>query len=36
MTGRPGYRALLARAEAHPIEEVGRRLRAMMPFIADE
>jgi len=36
MTGRPGYRALLARAEAHPIEEVGKRLRAMMPFIADE
>ncbi len=35
-TGRPGYRALLARAEAHPIEEVGKRLRAMMPFIADE
>ncbi|MGD9496222.1 MAG: ketol-acid reductoisomerase [Armatimonadota bacterium] len=36
MTGRPVYNALLARAEAHPIEEVGRRLRAMMPFIADE
>lgn len=36
MTGRPSYNALLRRAEAHPIEEVGRRLRAMMPFIADE
>ncbi len=35
-TGRPCYRALLAQAEKHPIEEVGRRLRAMMPFIADE
>jgi len=36
MTGRPSYNALLRRGEAHPIEEVGRRLRAMMPFIADE
>lgn len=36
MTGRPSYNALLRQAEAHPIEEVGRRLRAMMPFIADE
>ncbi len=35
-TGRPVYNALLARGEAHPIEEVGRRLRAMMPFIDDE
>lgn len=36
MTGRPSYNALLRQSEAHPIEEVGRRLRAMMPFIADE
>ncbi len=35
-TGRPVYNALLARSEQHPIEEVGKRLRAMMPFIADE
>jgi len=35
-TGRPVYNALLARGEAHQIEEVGKRLRAMMPFIDDE
>ncbi|MGC9320419.1 MAG: ketol-acid reductoisomerase [Armatimonadota bacterium] len=35
-TGRPVFNKLLARSEAHPIEEVGKRLRAMMPFIEDE
>lgn len=30
---RPVYNALLARGEAHPIEEVGARLRAMMPWL---
>jgi ketol-acid reductoisomerase len=33
--GRPQLRALRRRAAAHPIEEVGDRLRAMMPWIAD-
>jgi ketol-acid reductoisomerase len=31
---RPVFNALTRRGEAHPIEEVGRRLRAMMPWIA--
>ena len=30
---RPVYNALLAKGEAHPIEEVGGRLRAMMPWL---
>ena len=30
---RPVYNALLAKGEAHPIEEVGSRLRAMMPWL---
>ena len=30
---RPVYNALLARGEQHPIEEVGARLRAMMPWL---
>ena len=30
---RPVYNALLARGEAHPVEEVGARLRAMMPWL---
>jgi ketol-acid reductoisomerase len=30
---RPVYNALLAKGEAHPIEEVGARLRAMMPWL---
>lgn len=32
--GRPVFNALTRRGEEHPIEEVGRRLRAMMPWIA--
>ena len=31
---RPVFNALTRRGEEHPIEEVGRRLRAMMPWIA--
>ena len=31
---RPVFNAMTRRGEAHPIEEVGRRLRAMMPWIA--
>ncbi len=30
---RPVYNALLAKGEAHPVEEVGARLRAMMPWL---
>lgn len=30
---RPVYNALLKRGEEHPIEEVGKRLRAMMPWL---
>src|SRR6059036_1228443 len=30
---RPQYNALLKRGEQHPIEEVGARLRAMMPWL---
>jgi len=32
-TGRPGYNALMREEAAHPIEEVGKQLRAMMPWI---
>lgn len=32
--GQPSFKAMRARAAAHPIEEVGQRLRAMMPWIA--
>ncbi|MEE8240759.1 MAG: ketol-acid reductoisomerase [Nitrospirales bacterium] len=30
---RPVYNALLAKGESHPIEEVGAKLRAMMPWL---
>ena len=30
---RPVYNALLAKGEAHPIEQVGAKLRAMMPWL---
>ena len=30
---RPVYNALLAKAETHPIESVGAKLRAMMPWL---
>jgi ketol-acid reductoisomerase len=32
--GRPRFRALREEAARHPIEEVGRELRSMMPFLA--
>jgi len=32
--GQPSFKAIRARNAAHPIEEVGERLRAMMPWIA--
>src|SRR5690625_2622282 len=31
--GRPAYLAQREREQNHPIEQVGRKLRAMMPFI---
>ncbi len=33
--GQPSFKALRRRAAAHPIEEVGAKLRAMMPWIAE-
>jgi ketol-acid reductoisomerase len=33
MTGRPCFNALLREGDAHPIMEVGKRLRAMMPWL---
>jgi ketol-acid reductoisomerase len=32
--GQPSFKAMRAAAATHPIEEVGERLRAMMPWIA--
>jgi ketol-acid reductoisomerase len=32
--GQPKFKAMRRNANAHPIEEVGRKLRAMMPWIA--
>jgi ketol-acid reductoisomerase len=32
--GQTSFKAIRARGEQHPIEEVGKRLRAMMPWIA--
>ena len=32
--GQPSFKAMRRRAAEHPIEEVGERLRAMMPWIA--
>ncbi len=31
--GQPSFKAMRALGAAHPIEEVGERLRAMMPWI---
>ena len=31
--GRPWFNAVRAREQEHPIEQVGARLRAMMPFL---
>ena len=33
--GQPSFKAMRRRAAEHPIEEVGTRLRAMMPWIAE-
>ena len=33
--GQPSFKAMRRRAAEHPIEEVGQRLRAMMPWIAE-
>ena len=33
--GQPSFKAMRRRAAEHPIEEVGGRLRAMMPWIAE-
>jgi ketol-acid reductoisomerase len=35
MAGQPSFKAMRARAAAHPIEEVGERLRAMMPWLGE-
>ena len=32
--GQPSFKVMRARSAAHPIEEVGERLRGMMPWIA--
>jgi ketol-acid reductoisomerase len=32
--GQPSFKAIRAKNAAHPIEEVGEKLRAMMPWIA--
>ena len=34
--GRPTFKALTRKGESHPIEEVGRRLREMMPWMKKE
>ncbi|HSG04799.1 MAG TPA: ketol-acid reductoisomerase, partial [Nitrospiria bacterium] len=31
--GRPSFNALLKKGEGHPIEEVGKKLRGMMPWL---
>jgi len=33
--GQTSFKAMRAKTAAHPIEEVGAKLRAMMPWIAD-
>ncbi len=33
--GQPSFKALRRRAAEHPIEKVGEKLRAMMPWIAE-
>jgi ketol-acid reductoisomerase len=32
--GQPSFKAMRRRSAEHPIEEVGAKLRAMMPWIA--
>ncbi|TDI64288.1 MAG: ketol-acid reductoisomerase [Alphaproteobacteria bacterium] len=33
--GQPSFKAMRAKSESHPIEQVGEQLRAMMPWIAE-
>ena len=33
--GQPSFKAMRRRAAEHPIEEVGERLRGMMPWITE-
>jgi ketol-acid reductoisomerase len=33
--GQPSFKAMRAKSQAHPIEKVGEKLRAMMPWIAE-
>ena len=33
--GRPRYRELRDAGKNHPIEDIGKKLRAMMPFVSD-
>ena len=35
MAGQPSFNGMRAHAATHPIEEVGERLRAMMPWLAE-
>jgi ketol-acid reductoisomerase len=35
MAGQPSFKTMRARAAAHPIEDVGERLRAMMPWLSE-
>ncbi|HEY3637205.1 MAG TPA: ketol-acid reductoisomerase [Rhizomicrobium sp.] len=35
MAGQPSFKAMRARSAAHPIEDVGERLRAMMPWLSE-
>jgi ketol-acid reductoisomerase len=34
--GAPGFKDLESKAQLHPIEEVGKKLRAMMPWLSDD
>jgi ketol-acid reductoisomerase len=36
MAGQPSFKAMRARSAAHPIEKVGERLRAMMPWLSSD
>jgi ketol-acid reductoisomerase len=35
MAGQPSFKTMRARAAVHPIEDVGERLRAMMPWLSE-
>lgn len=36
VSGQTSFKAMRRRAAAHPVEEVGERLREMMPWIAEK